>query len=111
MSDEYAKYIGTATTRRMTSVDWESAGIKDQKTVVFGRANGYTVPRADFTDEAWAKLSEDTAIVVVGEKGNPAAEYEARVEAARTRMRASAANKRAIEQQPAPEAAAEPQEA
>jgi hypothetical protein len=83
---DYAKYIGTATTRIITSQEWNVSGIKGQKTLTWGTNNGYTVSRDDITDEAWAVLAVDPGFIVVGEQAKPDEEYEARVQAAKNRL-------------------------
>lgn len=40
-------YTGGATTRRITRVEWEAAGIKGQDTVVFDKSNNKTVKIGD----------------------------------------------------------------
>lgn len=83
---EYAKYIGTADSRVMLERDWKAAGIEDQGTVVWGPANGYTVARSAFSDDAWAVLTTDPGIVFTGERPTADEAAEAAVSAAKARL-------------------------
>lgn len=89
---EFAKYIGTSTTRRMLERDWRQVGIENQGTVEWSPRNGHLVSRDLLSDEAWDMLASDDGIVFV-ETDNPTAEQvqEAHVSAAVARMRARAA--------------------
>lgn len=89
---EFAKYIGTATTRRMLERDWQQAGVRDQGTVEWSKRNGYVVARDQLTDEAWDMLAGDKDIVVVDtDHPTPAQITEAHTQAAVARMQARAA--------------------
>lgn len=85
---EFARYVGTATVRRMLDRDWKAAGIEDQKTIEFSPRNGYAVARDQFTDAAWEALASDPGIIFTGERPDPDATHNARVEAAKNRLRA-----------------------
>lgn len=88
---KYAKYVGTATTRRMSRRDWAAVGVADQGDVVFNRANGYVVSTDQFNEAALAKLAEDDGIVLVDDPGDAEEVAQARLRAAQARMTAVAA--------------------
>lgn len=85
---EYAKYVGTADQRVMLGRDWKAAGIEDQDTVIWNAANGYSVARDRFSDDAWAVMATDPGIVFTGERPDAAERDEAAINAAKARLRA-----------------------
>jgi hypothetical protein len=85
---DFARYIGTATVRRMTEAQWKSAGIENQGSVEWTAANGYAVGRDRFSDAAWEALGNDPGIVFTGSRPEAAEMDDAAVNAAITRLRA-----------------------
>lgn len=85
---EYAKYVGTADNRVMLERDWKAAGIENQPTVVWSKANGYSVPRSALSDDAWGVLATDPGIVFTGERPSADETTEAAINAARARLAA-----------------------
>jgi hypothetical protein len=89
MSQSYARYVGGATTRRITQRDWRSRGI-DQGTLSWTAANGYSVPRDDISDAAWEILRLDPGLVLTEDEPTPQVMADAKVEAAKARLLARA---------------------
>jgi hypothetical protein len=56
-TDEVVRYVGESNVRSISTADWKQAGVDHDKVadVVWDRANGYAVPKADLT----AFLTED----------------------------------------------------
>jgi hypothetical protein len=66
----YIQYIGLATHKGITKEDWEAAGVTDQDTVWWTRANNYRVQRADLSDAAFnIGVRPDRFLVLIG--GDP----------------------------------------
>src|SRR5687767_13787916 len=61
---EYVRYVGTADVRMITKDEWRGAGVKDQDTVVWNRANRWTVPLEDISDNARPFIEDDPGLVV-----------------------------------------------
>jgi hypothetical protein len=66
---EFIKYIGTSHIRKISREDWANIPDNpvDNETVVWNRANGWTVPRSKISDEAWPYIQADGEFVVIGE--------------------------------------------
>lgn len=86
----FVRYIGTSTVRNITAAQWADAGVKDQKTVVWNKANGYAVPYTQLTDDAIALLMNDPGMIQVESYWDPEEQFQARVASAVRRMRARA---------------------
>ena len=90
MSQSYARYVGGATTRRITKRDWKAKGI-DQDTLSWTPANGYSVLRDDISDAAWDVLRLDPGIVMTEDEPTTEVIGNAKVDAAKARLLARAA--------------------
>ena len=89
MSQSYARYVGGATTRRITQQDWKSRGI-EQVTLTWNAANGHSIPRDDISDAAWEVLKLDPGIVLTDQEPTREVIDEAKIEAAKARLLACA---------------------
>lgn len=90
MSQSYARYVGGATTRRITQRDWKAKGI-EQPTLAWTAANGYSVLRDDISDAAWEVLRLDPGIVLTEDEPTTQVITNAKVDAAKARLLARAA--------------------
>jgi len=88
----FVRYIGTATVRTITAQQWAEVGVKDQRTVSWGRLNQYAVPYSSLSDDAIAVLMNDPAMIQVESYWDPEEQFQARVASAVRRLRARAAN-------------------
>lgn len=61
------RYMGTAHIRQITAMEWQKVGVNDMETVVWHKANNWTVPASKFSDEAWPFIEADEKLVVTGE--------------------------------------------
>jgi hypothetical protein len=62
---KYVKYIGLSHVRSISRDDWRKAGVNNQESLVWDRANGWTVPLSRITDEAWPFIDADSELLVV----------------------------------------------
>jgi hypothetical protein len=87
---EYARYVGGATTRRITQRDWKQRGI-EQPTLSWNAANGHSIARDDISDAAWEVLRLDPGIILTDKEPTTAVISDAKVDAAKARLMARAA--------------------
>jgi hypothetical protein len=87
MSQSYARYIGGATTRRISARDWKAKGI-EQNTLAWTAANGHSIPREDITEAAWNVLRLDPGIVFTDQEPTKAVIDSAKIDAAKARLMA-----------------------
>lgn len=85
MSQSYARYVGGATTRRITERDFKDRGI-EQRTLSWNGANGYSIPREDISDAAWEILKLDPRIVLTDQEPTQAVIEQAKIDAAKARL-------------------------
>jgi len=84
---KYAKYIGSADTRHMGKEEWATAGI-EQEDLTFTASNGYTIPLDRVTEPAREVLKRDPSIILTDEAPTEDDITDARIEAAKGRLRA-----------------------
>jgi hypothetical protein len=85
------KYIGDATVRIITNLQWEDEGVEDQETVSWSLTNQYTVADTELSENAVAVLARDPMMIFLGSDRDPEEELEARIALAQRRMRERAA--------------------
>lgn len=85
---KYAKYVGSADIRHMGREQWEAAGITDQEDLTFNASNGFTIPLDRVTEPARAVLERDPSVIMTDEAPTEDDIRDARIEAAKSRLRA-----------------------
>lgn len=70
-------YIGPFGIREIDGPSWDNVNVKNQDPIVWNRANGWTVPVSEFSDDALTYLTEHERDFVIRDVEVPRVESEA----------------------------------